>query len=171
MVWPKDSISYNKFLPGKIIAYVHGNDRYVSYLGTIPSLSCQTISSLTFWRVREGLAWYTSTIYTMKCLLQSMSGTLLGTCRKMSATVQNLTTKCQLLVKLSYLQMLGTYPTAGIHETVRKWNVLYMTYSRYTWNCQEVKCPIHDLQQVYTKLSGIEMSYTWPRVHKNGWLE
>ena len=62
---------------------------------------------------------------TMKCQLQSMSGTLLDT--HMSATVQNkfqvsyLTrnvsyiNKCQ----VSYLEMLGTYPIASMHETVR----------------------------------------------------
>ena len=53
-----------------------------------------------------------------------------------------------------------TWLIEGIHETVRYWNVLYMTYSRFTWNCQVLKCPIHDLQQVYTKHSGIEMSYS-----------
>ena len=60
----------------------------------------------------------------MKSQLQSMSGTLLGTCCKttvqnkfqvpyheMSATVN----KCQ----ASYLEMLGTYPIVGVHETVR----------------------------------------------------
>ena len=50
---------------------------------------------------------------TMKCQPQSMSGTLLGTYHKMSATV-----------------------------SVWYWNVIDMTYSM--------------------KLSGIEMSYTWP---------
>ena len=43
---------------------------------------------------------------TMKCQLQSMSGILLGTCCKMSATIN----KCLVL----YLEMLGTYPIAGI---------------------------------------------------------
>ena len=63
----------------------------------------------------------------MKCQLQSMSGTSLDTCRKMSATVQNkfhvsyyhemsvTINKCL----VSYLEMLGTYPIAGIHETAR----------------------------------------------------
>ena len=46
----------------------------------------------------------------------------------MSATVQNKfqvcyvyipTTKCQQMSGNIYLEMLGTYPTAGIHETVR----------------------------------------------------
>ena len=48
---------------------------------------------------------------TMKYQLL-MSDTLVGTCCKMSATVQN---KCQ----ASYLEMLGTHPIAGICETVR----------------------------------------------------
>ena len=67
----------------------------------------------------------------------SMSDTLIGTCCKMSAAVQNkfqvsylYTMKCQLLscnkCPVSYLEMLGTYPT----------------------------------QQVYMKLLGTEMSYT-----------
>ena len=56
---------------------------------------------------------------TMKCLLQSMSGTLLGTCRKMSATVQNKSYPPSINVRYQYLEMLGTRPTAGIHETVR----------------------------------------------------
>ena len=67
-------------------------------------------------------------------------------------------------MKLSGSEMSYTWPTVSIHKTVRQWNVIYMTYSRYTQNCQEVKCPIHDLQSVYTKLSGSEMSYTWPTV-------
>ena len=37
----------------------------------------------------------------MKCQLQSMSGSLLGTCHKMSATVN-----------VRYIEMLGTYPIA-----------------------------------------------------------
>ena len=115
----------------------------------------------------------------MKCQLKSMSGTILGTCCKMSATVQNkFTTNCQLLaiyqwlsgiiprnvryMKLSGIEMSYTRPIAGIHETVRYWNV------RHTWNCQVLKCHIHDLWQLYIKLSGIEMSYTWPvaGIHK-----
>ena len=55
---------------------------------------------------------------TMKCQLQSMSGTLLGTCCKMLATIT--INKCQ----VRYLEMLGTYPRADIHETVRYWNVI-----------------------------------------------
>ena len=57
---------------------------------------------------------------TMKCQLQSMSNTLLSTyaCCKMLATVA--INECQ----VSYLEMLGTYLTAGIHETVRYWNVI-----------------------------------------------
>ena len=55
----------------------------------------------------------------MKCHLQSMAGTLLGTCCKMSATIN----KCV----VPYLEMLGTYPIAGI---------------------QVLKCHKHDLQQV-----------------------
>ena len=47
----------------------------------------------------------------MTCQLQSSSGTLPGTLH-MSATVQN-------KFQVSYLEMLGTYPIAGIHETVR----------------------------------------------------
>ena len=43
-----------------------------------------------------------------------------------------------------------TWITAGIHETVRYWNVIYMNYSRYTQNCQVLKCHIHELQQVHT---------------------
>ena len=61
----------------------------------------------------------------MKYQLQSMLGTLVGTCRKMSATVQNkfkvsylprmsaTINKCQ----VSYLVMLGTYPIAGVYES------------------------------------------------------
>ena len=77
---------------------------------------------------------------TMKCQLQSMSGTLLGTCRKMSATIQNKfsgilpTTKCQLLPITS-----GIIPR----------NVRYMSYNKYTWNCQVLKCHIHDLEQIW----------------------
>ena len=43
-------------------------------------------------------------------------------------------TKCQLLSKNSYLEMLDTYSIAGICKTVRYWNVIYMTCSRYGWN-------------------------------------
>ena len=65
---------------------------------------------------------------TIKFQLQSMSGTLLGTCCKMSATVQNefqisyppqnvsYTVK---KYQVSYLEMSYTRPVAGIHETVR----------------------------------------------------
>ena len=53
---------------------------------------------------------------TMKCHLQPMSGTLLGTCHKMSGIVQKmfqgmlLTTKCQLLqsINVLFLETLGT---------------------------------------------------------------
>ena len=55
----EDSISYKKFLPGKIITCTE-------MIGILPRYN------------------------TMKCQLQSMSGTLLGTCRKMSATAQNI---------------------------------------------------------------------------------
>ena len=48
----------------------------------------------------------------MKCQLQSMSDTLLGTCCKMLATIT--INECQ----VSHLEMLGTYLIAGIHETV-----------------------------------------------------
>jgi len=48
---------------------------------------------------------------TMKCQPQSMSGTLPDTCHKLSATVN-----------------------------VRYWNVGYISYGRYTWNCQVLKC-------------------------------
>ena len=41
-------------------------------------------------------------------------------------------------------------------------NVVNMTCGRHTRNYQVLKCYIHDLWQVYTKLSGTEMSYTWP---------
>ena len=33
---------------------------------------------------------------------------------------------------VSFLEMSGTYPIAGKHDTVRYCKVLYMTYSRYT---------------------------------------
>ena len=64
----------------------------------------------------------------MKCQPKSMSGTLLGICHKMSAAAQNkfqvyisqMSAKCQ----VSYLEMLGTYPIADIHETVRYCNDL-----------------------------------------------
>ena len=56
-------------------------------------------------------------------------------------------------MKLSGIEMSYTRPMAGIHETVRYWNVIYTTYGRYTWN-------VHDLWQVYMKLSGIKMSHT-----------
>ena len=48
------------------------------------------------------------------------------TYHEMSATIN----ECQ----VQYQEMLGTYPIAGIHETVRYWNVIYMTRSRYGWN-------------------------------------
>ena len=66
------------------------------------------------------------------------------------------TTKWQLLF-LEMLEMVGihetvrywnimhTWSTAGIHKTVKYWNVIYMTCSRYTQNCQILKCCIHDL--------------------------
>ena len=60
---------------------------------------------------------------------QCQVATLLGMCCKMSATVQN---KFQVL----FLEMSYTWPIAGIHDTVRYWNVLCMTCSRYTWHCQ-----------------------------------
>ena len=56
---------------------------------------------------------------------------------KLSVTIN----KCQ----VRYLEMLGTYPIAGIHETVSYYqqmsgtiprNVRYISYSRYTRNCQ-----------------------------------
>ena len=76
----------------------------------------------------------------MKWQLHSMSGILLVhaavcqllnigyfTYHKMSATVNK--------SQVPYLEMLGTYyPTAGIHETVRYSNVIYMTCNRYGWN-------------------------------------
>ena len=59
------------------------------------------------------------------CQLQSLPSTLLGMCCTISVTVQNklqvsytyhemsvTITKCQ--VKVSFLEMLGTYPIAGI---------------------------------------------------------
>ena len=65
---------------------------------------------------------------SMKCLPQSMSGTLLGTCCKMSATVQN---KCVCYVHcvgqlrlpvlprtVNKCQVSYIYPIAGLHETV-----------------------------------------------------
>ena len=52
---------------------------------------------------------------TMKCQLQSLSGTLLGTCRKMSATVQNTSYLPSINVRYQYLEVYR-----------------YMTYSRYT---------------------------------------
>ena len=72
--------------------------------------------------------------------IQSMSGMLLGTCHNMSAINSGIMleivsyspkwyltchkmsvtiNKCQVL----YLEMLGTHPIAGIHETVRYSNV------------------------------------------------
>jgi len=65
-------------------------------------------------------------------------------------------------MKLSGIEMLGTYPMAGIHETVRYWNARYISYVRYTWNCPVLKCSVHILCQVYMKLSGIEMLGTYP---------
>ena len=71
---------------------------------------------------------------TMKCQLQSMSGTSLGTCCKMSAIVQNKfqvsylprnVNKCQ----VSYL---GTYIIWQVDMKLS--NVIYMTCSRYDWN-------------------------------------
>ena len=44
----------------------------------------------------------------------------------MSATIN----KCQ----LSYQEMLDTYSIAGIHETVRYSNVIYMICNRHDWN-------------------------------------
>ena len=61
----------------------------------------------------------------MKCQLQSMSGTLLGIHAGKCQLQSNIlpTTKCQLHAvnkcRVSYLEMLGTYSIAGIHETVR----------------------------------------------------
>ena len=64
---------------------------------------------------------------TMKCQLQSTSGTLPGTYHNMSAEVQNkfllssvnemsvTVNKCQ----VPYLEMSGTHPITGIHETLR----------------------------------------------------
>ena len=58
---------------------------------------------------------------TMKCQLQSMSGTLPGTYRNMSAeflTFNKMSVtvnKCQ----VPYLEMLDTCPITGIHENVR----------------------------------------------------
>ena len=49
----------------------------------------------------------------MKFQVQSISDTLIGTCCKMLATIT--INECQ----ISYLEMSGTYLTAGIHETVR----------------------------------------------------
>ena len=38
-----------------------------------------------------------------------------------------------------------------------------MTYSKYTiMKLSGIECHIHDLYQVYTEMSGIEMSYMWP---------
>ena len=59
----------------------------------------------------------------MKCQLQSMSAFIL----------------MLLSINVSNVEMLGTYPIAGM---------------------QVLKCHKHDLYQVYMKLSGIEMSYT-----------
>ena len=50
---------------------------------------------------------------TMKCQLQSMSGTLLGTWYNMSATVQNMNFRY-----LTNHKMSSTY-SAGTHETLR----------------------------------------------------
>ena len=66
---------------------------------------------------------------TMKCQLQSMSGTLLGTCCKMSALVQ-----CKIIFSyLSYHKMSATINKCQIPK--------YITYSR-----------------LYMKPSGIEMT-------------
>ena len=59
---------------------------------------------------------------------------------------------------MTYVGMLGTYPIAGIHETVRYWYLTYVqyhenanynqcqvSYSRYTRNCQVLKCRLHEL--------------------------
>lgn len=58
----------------------------------------------------------------MKCQVQSMSGTSLGTYHKMLATNK---------YQVSCLEILGSYPTAGLHETVKYLNVICMTCSRY----------------------------------------
>jgi len=73
---------------------------------------------------------------TMKCQLQPMSGTLVGTCHKMSATVQNkfqvsyLKLKCQLLtINVRLVMLTGSYTSYSrnpihVHETLRCWNVI-----------------------------------------------
>ena len=93
----EDSISYKKLLPGKVITYT------MEMIGILPRYN------------------------TTKCQLQSMSGTLLGTCRKMSATVQNkfqvsylhVPQKMSATINKCPVSYLETYPVAGIHETVR----------------------------------------------------
>ena len=104
---PEDSVSYKKFLPGKIITYME-------MIGISP--------------------WYS----TMKCQLQSMSGTS-AKCKLQSKINFRYPTYHEISVPVNtcqvpYLEMLGTCPTAGIHETVRYWNVIYTTRSRYGWN-------------------------------------
>ena len=126
---------------------------------------------------------------TMKCQLQSMSGTVLGsTCCKMSKInfryptyheIPVTVNKCQ----VSYLEMLGTYSTAGsytrncqvlkchIHELqqvyIWNWNVIYMNYSRKIHETVRYWNVIYmNYSRKYMKLSGIEMSYTWTTAGK-----
>ena len=54
----------------------------------------------------------------------------------------------------------------AIHETVRYWNVIYMNYSRYTYETE--MSYTWTTAGKYMKQSGIEMSYTWTTA-ENTW--